>query len=500
MKIAELEKKYKGKDNLFIAIEALFINRGVKKTKSMVYIEISATKDYSFLLDIINKEVEKGISLVYALPSSFLSEEKTMNIRQELINRDLLDTIVLIPSDWLDDNASEDIALIYLNTNNRQKGIVKFVDVTYDSGSDFCPNGWSVANLIFYDSFPDCGNLLGEINEDQMDLLQDYFDEFVYVAGHYEIRATGCSLDPDKYIKRLPFYKGHHLCELWDFVDKKVVNAKGRIIYDYDLKDSASHYEIEVSSIKSSEGNGDFYTLNGVFILIARTGKLHPTLVDTKGYTIYVPCSEIIAIKIDEKKWLCDYAVSELRKPYVEWQRNKWQRELVSFLRIYVPDDKDEKSSIELQKETFVQSKYYDVCEYCKHPDLLYLLAELGREEIKNDASVPNKVRNVMENYVLPLMNANDIRPSKKDGETKEPNLMTNIRGYSLALPNDIPAHVKRSFHTISDLAPEGSHDNANTSIQKCIRKGEAPYLTTSLVYELINIIVWCKQFENKTI
>jgi hypothetical protein len=196
---------------------------------------------------------------------------------------------------------------------------------------------------------------------------------------------------------------------------------------------------------------------------------------------------------------LCDYAVSELRKPYVEWQRNKWQRELVSFVRIYVPDDKDEKSSIELQKETFVQSKYYDVCEYCKHPDLLYLLAELGREEIKNDASVPNKVRNVMENYVLPLLYNNGLIP-KKDKNGNDPNPKTNISGYSKALPKDTPAYIKGGFYTISFVAPEGSHDNADTSIQKCIREGVAPYLTTSLVYDLMIIIVWCKQFENKTI
>ena len=126
-------------------------------------------------------------------------------------------------------------------------------------------------------------------------------------------------------------------------------------------------------------------------------------------------------------------------------------------------------------------------------------MAELGREEIKNDSSVPNKIRNVMENYVLPLLYKNDIRP-QKDGNGNEPDFNTNIRGYSFALKNDTPKHVKRSFHTISELAPEGSHDNANTSIQKCIREGEAPYLTTSLVYDLINIIVWCKQFENKTI
>ena len=499
MKITEFEKRFEGNKNLLIAIESLFLNRKVKRTKSMVQIETSASNEHLSLSTLLNAEDEGNISVVYVLPSSFLSEEKTKGIRQGLIDRDLLDTVVLIPSGWLD-NVSEDIVLLYLNNNNRQKGVVKLIDITYDSGSDIAPNGWSVANLIFYDAFPDCNNLLGGIDEDQMDLLQDYFNEFVYVAGHYEIKETGCSLNPAHYIKRVPHYNGHYLCELWDTVDKTVSNAKGIILHEYDLKDSASHYEIEVSLIESSEGNSDYYVLNGQYILVAKTGKLRPTYINTKGYTVYAPCKEIIAITVDNDKWLYDYAICELRKPYVEWQRNKWQRGLVSFIRIYIPDSTDGKTSIELQRESFVQSKFHDVCEYCKHPDLLNLMAKLGIEDIKNDSSVPHTIRNVMENYVLPLLCKNGVRPPK-DRNGNVPNLKTNISGYSLALSQkeDTPEYIKRCFHTFSELLQEGSHDNYDTETQKAIREGLCPYLTTSLVYDLFNVIVWCKQFENKT-
>lgn len=495
MKIAEFKEKFKNSMEFQDTVKALFTNRSVEETNSMVHIEILPSYDYSSLLNVVNKEMEDGTSLVLVLRSSFLSEERAMIIRQELIKRNLLDTIILIPSNWLD-GANEDIALLYLNTNNHQKGVVKFIDITYNSGNDEAPDGKSVANLIYYDAFPDIENLREGINEDQKKLLLSYFDEFVYVAGHYEIKATGCSLEPARYIKRVPYYNGHHLYELWDIVDSAVKNAKGIIIHDYDLRDSASHYEIEVSFIKPSEGDGDYFVLNGKFILVAKTGKLRPSFVDTKGDTAYVLCDKIMAIKVDDNEYLYDYAISELRKPYVEWQREKWQRGLVPYLRIHLPDNTDDKSSIELQKESFVQSKFYDVCEYCKHPDLLYLMAEIGKEKIKKDASVPNRVRNVMESYVLPLLCKNNIKP-EKDRDGKEPNLKTNISGYSKALANKAPTHIKCSFYTISFLAPEGSHDS---EVQKVVRKGAAPYLTTTLVYDLINIIVWCKEFENKTI
>ncbi|GEM_PF-5614985 len=497
MKITEFEKRFERNTNLLIAIESLFLNRKVKRTKSMVQIETFASNEHISLSTLLNAEDEGNISVVYVLPCSFLSEEKTKGIRQGLIEKDLLDTIVLIPSNWLD-NVSEDFALLYLNNNNRQKGVVKFIDITYDSGSDIAPNGWSVANLIFYDAFPDNKNLRGEIDEEQQDLLVDYFDEYNCVVGHHKIKTTGYSLEPARYIKRLPFFNGYHLYELWNTVDKKVRNAKGKIIHDYDLKDSASHYEIDVLSIESQEGYDNYYVLNGKFILVAQKGKLRPTLIDTKGYTIYVPCKEISAIVNDDDELLDDYVICELRKPYVEWQLDKWKSEQTSYLRIHVPDNTNDKSSVEMQRESFVQSKFHDVCEYCKHPDLLYLMVMLGKEEIKNDSSVPNKIRNVMENYVLPLLYKNGIKP-KEDKKCYTPNVKTNISGYSKALPEGTPRNIEGSFYTISFLAPEGSHDYEDTKIQKTIREGLCPYLTTSLVYDLINIIMWCKQFENKT-
>ena len=193
MKKAEFDKKFEEKKDLQIAVEALFSNRKVEEAKSMVHIELLSTKDYSSLLNVTNKEMAEGYSLVFALPSSFLSEEKAKIIRQELINRDLLDTIVLIPSDWIG-NVRDDIALLFLNTNNRQKGIVKFIDITYDSGGDIAPNGWCVANLIFYNSFPGYENLRGIIDEDQEYLLGKYFDEFICEVGHYKIEKSNCSL------------------------------------------------------------------------------------------------------------------------------------------------------------------------------------------------------------------------------------------------------------------------------------------------------------------
>ncbi|MBR5061447.1 MAG: N-6 DNA methylase [Prevotella sp.] len=490
MKIVEFNEKFKENDDLLIAVNALFLKRNVEETKRMVHIEMPFPTDSSIsLFDIIDSEMKLDNSLVCVLPYSFLWHNNTKSIREELIKRDILDMVVLIPSNWLK-NLNQDIALLFVNTYNRQHGIVKFIDATYDSGSDFSPNGWSILNLINYDAFPDSNKLCGEIDDDQIDLLQDYFDEFIHVVGHFEIRSLDYSLLPVKYIERLHSYEGYHLIEMVDIFQRKITNVKGRIIRVSDLKDSPSHYEIDMSLIEKSGGLGDFYLLNGKYVLVAQNGNLRPTLIDTKGEDVYIPCTEIKAYE-ENYNCLLEYAISELRKPYLTQQLDKWRNELVSWLHIYIPNDTDKKSSLQLQKDTFVQSKYHDVCKYCKHPDLLDMMEELGSEKIKTDAHIPNKVRNVMERYVLPLLQKNGIKPD--NGE--KPN--TNIRGYSTSLDKTTPSHVRRSFHSISDLAPEGCHDNEYTEVQKIIRAGVAPYLTTSLVYDLFNVIVWCEKFED---
>ena len=69
-------------------------------------------------------------------PLLFFLMKKSADFRKELIEHDYVDMIMLIPQNWIKD-AHTDIALLFLNRKNRQRGIVKFIDITYDSGSDF---------------------------------------------------------------------------------------------------------------------------------------------------------------------------------------------------------------------------------------------------------------------------------------------------------------------------------------------------------------------------
>lgn len=65
-----------------------------------------------------------------------------------------------------------------------------------------------------------------------------------------------------------------------------------------------------------------------------------------------------------------------------------------------------------------------------------------------------------------------------------------------------IPIHVQRSFFSIVSICQDGSHtekeaeeDKVPAQIDKLVRDGEAPYLLKSLVFELLNILIWLKGF-----
>lgn len=53
-----------------------------------------------------------------------------------------------------------------------------------------------------------------------------------------------------------------------------------------------------------------------------------------------------------------------------------------------------------------------------------------------------------------------------------------------------VPVHIQRSFHSCVDIANNGSH---RLAIDTIVGSGAAPYLIRSTVFELLNIIYWCK-------
>lgn len=55
-----------------------------------------------------------------------------------------------------------------------------------------------------------------------------------------------------------------------------------------------------------------------------------------------------------------------------------------------------------------------------------------------------------------------------------------------------VPLHVQRSFHSATSISNDGSH---RLKVDELVKSGKAPYLVQSIVFELLNILHWLKNF-----
>lgn len=503
MSIDEFNKKYKDKSNFRITILSLFVHAGyqLEELCSNYSVDVVSSLDS----EVINKSILKCIKeckkqeipIAITIPKTFLSHKRSQPIREKIVLENLLETVVVIPSYWVNNAKGDiDMSIIFLNPKSKRPGNIKFVDITYDSGSDIGPDGWATLNLIAFDAYPDNNNLIGYqdyLDVDDVDLLQDYFSEFTCVEGNYAIKTNSFSIDPAHYIDRIMHIDGYSLYELWDIETKTIENARGRIIHLSDLKDSPIYYELDASSIAITEGKGKFYPLQGRGIIVAKKGEtLKPTFVDTNGLTVYAPCEdmEIIADKYNDEI-LLEYVVGELYKDYVRWQCKGWQHNLLSYLRIRIPEDRNNKTSIEIQQMDSIRSRYQAICDYCNREDLVELLWMLSDERIMTNKDVPKIIRDIVGGFVLQNLLDLDIVNVEIS-----PN-QTNIRAFSNALSknDDVPIYIKRIFHDFSDIVQDGAHP---TEVQDHLSAGKAPFLNKMLIYELLTVIKWCLIKKNE--
>lgn len=58
-----------------------------------------------------------------------------------------------------------------------------------------------------------------------------------------------------------------------------------------------------------------------------------------------------------------------------------------------------------------------------------------------------------------------------------------------------VPINIKRNIHSLVAITNEGSHWGVANSM---VAEGKAPYLLRSLIYEMLNVLYWCKDVVNK--
>lgn len=165
----------------------------------------------------------------------------------------------------------------------------------------------------------------------------------------------------------------------------------------------------------------------------------------------------------------------------------------------YYEKDKDEERLIEDIKrnadslvETQIIHKHqtvFNAWPESKH-DLLRILKVLENEDWQNN-SVLNDIRKIM-NDVMNRLYERGFCTIEHDGSNlAECSKMIGKRYMEVI----IPVYIQRAIHTCVAVTNPGSH---RTKIDKDVANGNAPYLLRSLIYNMLDILYWCRLLPPK--
>lgn len=117
---------------------------------------------------------------------------------------------------------------------------------------------------------------------------------------------------------------------------------------------------------------------------------------------------------------------------------------------------------------------------------LFLLIQEILYNKIVNNPDLLNAIRKLLwEKIVFPKMY--ELKYIPDDIYKKGLNESSKYIGKD----ERFPAYIQRSVHSLVDKTQRGSH--GNTTIDKDVSEGRAPYLLRSCLYDLLNIIIWMK-------
>lgn len=165
----------------------------------------------------------------------------------------------------------------------------------------------------------------------------------------------------------------------------------------------------------------------------------------------------------------------------------------------YYEKDKDEDKLIADIKanasgliDTQIRLKYQVVFENWPESehDLLRILKALDNEEWQNN-SLLNDIRKIM-NDVMDRLYDCGFCTVKHDG--------SNLNACSMMLGQPfmekiIPVYIQRAIHTCVAVTNPGSH---RTKTDADVKDGKAPYLIRSLIYNMLDILYWCRCLPSK--
>jgi type I restriction enzyme M protein len=242
--------------------------------------------------------------LICILPPGFLFRSgKERFLREELVKKNLIDTIISLPPGLLK-HTGIPICIVVFKKTQSNNGLIRLIDA-----NDF----------IFNYSTKD--KRLDDIRLSKL-LSSNKENDYVKLISTEEIRKADFNLNVPRYfIKQI---SGITLSpEIGtEIKGKRVLKGEyGKLIRIRDLKNNVIDFKIDINTIESREllQVGIRKIEKSCLLLATRCITLKPTFFKFEGESIYIP-NDVIALDIDENKVIVHFLINEIHKDYVKEQ------------------------------------------------------------------------------------------------------------------------------------------------------------------------------------
>ncbi|MEH6536647.1 MAG: N-6 DNA methylase [Psychroserpens sp.] len=313
---------------------------------------------------------ENGKSAVLLNNSSLATGGKEAEIRKNIIEADLIESIISLPSQ-LFSNTSIPASIWLLNKNKSNKGEVLFIDAS-SIGKMINRS----QRLLVDKDILEISKLFNSWQENDLRYSEKIgFNKSVDIS---EIRNTDYLLTPVRYVgiaelDKIDLSKAVNLGDILEYA--RPTRLDPDVSYKrLSIKDLASNQDsffLDSSILEKGDFRLDYRLLEDDILLISRLGnKLKPTYHKSSSDKIAFSSTVIFSFKVDFKQIDIDYLIAELHKDYVQFQLDNYRkgtgmstinRQDLLNVQIFVPPLNEQKEIFEKEREVRFQSVAKDL-------------------------------------------------------------------------------------------------------------------------------------------
>ncbi len=302
--------------------------------------------------------VEKGVErlshngkMILVVPERFLFQQGgSEHIIQNLIGKDLVDTIVSFPGGMLS-NTNIQISVLVISKIKKMPGMVKFVDA-----NRFVTTSENNQKVL------DFNTLISIIRKDEED-----HDSSIRIVPIEQIKLNDYNLSVPRYFRKA--IDGVKLGDLTEIIrgDRLNLPDTGKLIRSRDLKDNNLDYTLNSANIQVVELNkSDIHSITDSCLLLSlRWKSLKATFFEYTDEPVFKG-NDILSLRVDESKIDRSYLINELNSDYVLEQLESIRmgasipyikRDDLLDIVIKLPSLEKQKAKVEGAIQAYVQSK-----------------------------------------------------------------------------------------------------------------------------------------------